>query len=192
MKVRINESLGNTAAFDLVLIDGHENGEYPTNIQVDDSSDLISLAQDLGCPFVDDDDQPMPHPEGRHGIAYDFLSDHAKAQSVFAISEGYFDGEYGPYEHCRSCDGFHRLGYGGECILPGQRHVWTGDQMVPCDVRKRYAKIEVVVDFPTTISSEEAFDDWMMEMGKLMTDKGVRPLSSKILQVQANNPLTDI
>lgn len=90
MQVRIDECQGNSAAFDLVLIDGLKDGEFPTCVQIEDSHEQIGLAISLGCPFVDENDQPMPHPEGRHGIAYDFLSDHAKARTIFTLSEGYF------------------------------------------------------------------------------------------------------
>ena len=191
MKVRIDESQGNRSAFDLVLIDGFENGEWPTNVQVEDSGEQISLARDLGCPFEDENDQPMPHPEGRHGIAYDFLSDHAKAQTVFTISEGHFDAiPYGPYKHCNVCGGFPRLGYGGDCTQSGQRFLWDShnNKMVAADVAKRWAKIEVIVDYPCMLTSEEAFDDWLRTLDKVMTDKGVRPLYSTLKSVHTTDP----
>jgi hypothetical protein len=191
MKVRLERSQGNTAAFDLVLIDGFEDGEWPTHVQVEDSSEQVSLARDLGCLFEDADDRPFPHPEGVHGIAYDFLSVHVMAGTVFPAPEGYFDTfPYGPYRTCIHCNGFHRLGYGGECVVSGQRFLWDGSRgrMVEAAVAKQWARIEVLVDFPCLVSSEDAFEDWLRALDTLQTPRGVRALYSTLKSVHDRDP----
>lgn len=76
---------GHGLTFDLVLLDGREDDEFPTYIQIADSSEQISLAQDFGF----DPEAKTPGPEGIHGDAYDFL----KANIGGVIPDpGYFDG----------------------------------------------------------------------------------------------------
>ena len=45
----------------------------------------------------------------------------------------------------------------------------------------RYAIIEVVVDFPQEVSSEEAVDDWLRALDKLVTPLGVIPRTSRLV-----------
>lgn len=121
MLARLDRTQGYSGSFDLVLIDGHEDGEFPTNVQVEYSEEQIGLAESLGCELGEDD-----HDEGRHGRAYEFLKERVGTQ--FAAPEGYFDGiPYGPFKQCSRCTHFHRLGYGGECGDEG--YTWDGNEM---------------------------------------------------------------
>lgn len=98
--------------FDIVLVDGHEDGEWPTNIQIEHGSDLIAAAQDFGWtgfnPAIRDEDQV--------GQAYDYLKAHIGDE---VDDLGYFHGT--AHTQCNGCGGWHRQGYGGDCNAPGER-----------------------------------------------------------------------
>lgn len=134
MQATLQRTFGNNASFDLILIDGHEEEHFPTNVQIEDSTEQISLAESLGA------DLSQPHEEGEHGVAFDFLK--SVIDKPFAAPEGYFDAiPYGPFKKCNRCKGFHRLGFGGDCI--DERYVWENDKMTLKD--RRVSELLVVV-----------------------------------------------
>lgn len=68
--VRLEEGLdGHGLTFELVMIDGNEDGNFPTTTQIEYSTDQISLAYSFGF----DPETAPPSDEGEHGQAYDFL-----------------------------------------------------------------------------------------------------------------------
>ena len=115
--VRLDEGLdGHGLTFELVLIDGNEDAEWPTTTQIEDSSEQISLAYSFGF----DPESAEPSDEGEHGQAYDFL----KAHIGQVISDpGYYTGSNLRYKRCDRCGAHHRRGYGGDCNAPGERFI---------------------------------------------------------------------
>lgn len=106
-QVRLDEGLdGHGLTFELVLIDGHENEEWPTTTQIEDSSEQISLAYSFGF----DPETAPPSDEGEHGQAYDFLKSNI---GQIIDDPGYYTN--GSLKKCTRCGGSHRMGYGGGC-----------------------------------------------------------------------------
>jgi ketopantoate reductase len=47
----------------------------------------------------------------------------------------------------------------------------------------KYARISVVVRFPSTISSDQAFEEWLRAIDKVTTPSGVTPMYSDLKSV---------
>ena len=92
MKATLQFSEGYHNAFDLILVNEDEvegENDNHTNVQIEDSNDQIHLAQILGCKFYQKNGKLIPHPEGKHGIAYDFLKNNIN--TTFNKPDGFFD-----------------------------------------------------------------------------------------------------
>lgn len=69
-KVRLEEGLdGHGLTFELVLLDGREDDEWPISTQIADSSVMDSLARDFGWEGLEEGQEDI-------GQAYDFLEAH--------------------------------------------------------------------------------------------------------------------
>ena len=100
---------GSGLTFELVLLDGNEDKEFPTSIQIEDSSDQISLAKEFGL-----DEDNIPYGKDVEEAAYDMLE---KSIGETIPADEYFAGVK-KYKKCNQCGVYHRVGYGGDCNDP--------------------------------------------------------------------------